>query len=45
MYPTVLHRAPGDYSAPLQLLASQLAFVDPLSGVERRFSSGFLLRA
>ncbi len=43
MYPSVFHRAPGDYSAPLQLLAKRLSFIDPLSGVERRFSSHFLL--
>ena len=45
MYPSVLHRAAGDYSAPLQLLAKRLSFVDPLSGVERRYSSKFLLQA
>ena len=43
MYPTLLHRAAGDYSAPLQLLARQLSFFDPISGVERRFSSNFVL--
>ncbi len=45
MYPSLVHRAAGDYSAPLQLLAKRLSFIDPLSGVERRFSSNFLLRA
>jgi len=45
MYPSLCHRAPGDYSAPLQLLARRLSFIDPLSGVERRFSSDFPLRA
>jgi tRNA pseudouridine32 synthase/23S rRNA pseudouridine746 synthase len=44
MYPSLRHRAPGDYAAPLQLLAKGLAFVDPLSGVERRFSSNFQLQ-
>lgn len=44
-YPSLLHRTPGDYSAPLQLLAKRLSFIDPLSGVERSFSSGFLLQA
>ncbi|MEO6104592.1 MAG: pseudouridine synthase [Pseudoxanthomonas sp.] len=44
IYPSLVHRAAGDYSAPLQLLAKQLAFVDPLSGVERRFSSKFQLQ-
>jgi tRNA pseudouridine32 synthase/23S rRNA pseudouridine746 synthase len=43
MYPSLRHRAPGDYSAPLQLLAKRLAFIDPLTGVERGFSSGFRL--
>jgi tRNA pseudouridine32 synthase/23S rRNA pseudouridine746 synthase len=41
----VLHRATGDYSAPLQLLAKQVFFTDPLSGIERSFSSNLLLQA
>jgi tRNA pseudouridine32 synthase/23S rRNA pseudouridine746 synthase len=45
IYPSVRHRATGDYSAPLQLLAKRLSFIDPLSGVERSFSSNFLLQA
>lgn len=45
MYPSLLHRAAGDYSVPLQLLAKRLWFIDPLSGVERRFSSNFMLQA
>lgn len=44
IYPSVFHREPGDYSAPLQLLANRLSFVDPLSGVGRSFSSNFALR-
>ena len=44
MYPSVRQREPGDYSAPLQLLATRLSFVDPLSGVGRSFSSNFVLR-
>lgn len=44
LYPSVRHRAAGDYVAPLQLLAEQVAFIDPLSGVERRFSSAFRLQ-
>ena len=44
-YPLLRHRATGDYSAPLQLLAKRLSFIDPLSGVERSFSSSFLLQA
>ena len=43
MYPSLVQRAPGDYSAPLQLLAKRLSFVDPLSGVERGFCSSFVL--
>jgi tRNA pseudouridine32 synthase / 23S rRNA pseudouridine746 synthase len=45
LYPSVRHRAAGDHSAPLQLLAKRLAFIDPLSGAERRFTSGFELGA
>ncbi|GAB3514658.1 pseudouridine synthase [Pseudoxanthomonas daejeonensis] len=44
IYPLVRHRANGDYPAPLQLLARRLAFIDPLSGAERSFSSGFELQ-
>lgn len=43
-YPSLHEREAGDYSAPLQLLARRLTFIDPISGVERSFSSGFLLR-
>jgi len=43
LYPLVRHRAPGDYSAPLQLLAKRLSFVDPLSGDACSFSSDLLL--
>src|SRR6478672_3608596 len=42
-YPTLSPRAAGDYAAPLQLLATRLSFIDPLSGIERKFSSGFTL--
>ncbi|UHQ21171.1 pseudouridine synthase [Lysobacter sp. KIS68-7] len=44
VYPSVRHREKGDYSAPLQLLAKRLSFVDPLSGVARSFSSHFVLQ-
>ena len=37
------HREAGDYSAPLQLMAKRLSFVDPISGAERSFSSGLEL--
>jgi tRNA pseudouridine32 synthase/23S rRNA pseudouridine746 synthase len=43
IYPSVFHREPGDYSAPLQLLAKRLSFVDALSGLGRSFSSTFVL--
>ena len=43
VYPAVRHREAGDYSAPLQLLAKRLSFVDPVSGAERSFSSGLEL--
>jgi tRNA pseudouridine32 synthase/23S rRNA pseudouridine746 synthase len=43
IYPTLLPEpAPGaapDYAQPLQLLARELAFADPLSGAPRRFTS------
>ena len=35
--------AEDDYARPLQLLARSLAFVDPISGEERRFESGLAL--
>jgi tRNA pseudouridine32 synthase / 23S rRNA pseudouridine746 synthase len=38
VYP-VLRTEMEDYSRPLKLLAKSLAFIDPLSGVERRFES------
>ena len=38
-YPELGAVAPDDYSRPLQLLARGLAFVDPLSGLEREFES------
>ncbi|ANS78545.1 Ribosomal large subunit pseudouridine synthase A [Serinicoccus hydrothermalis] len=39
LYPTVRAVDPGDFSTPLQLLAAQVSFVDPVSGRERSFSS------
>ena len=44
IYPSLRHRTKSDYSAPLQLLAKRLSFIDPLSGVERSFSSTFVLQ-
>lgn len=40
LYPEPVDVADDDYSRPLQLLAKSLVFVDPLSGVERGFTSG-----
>ncbi|WP_109474468.1 pseudouridine synthase [Ornithinimicrobium cavernae] len=40
LYPAVVDVARGDFSRPLQLLASELAFTDPLSGEPRRFVTG-----
>ena len=39
IYPILTPEGDTDYSRPLQLLARSLAFTDPLSGVERQFSS------
>ena len=43
LYPQLRERGPDDHARPLQLLAKSLAFVDPLSGVARRFESHFML--
>ncbi|HEY9144999.1 MAG TPA: pseudouridine synthase [Arenimonas sp.] len=43
LYPSVDHREPGDHSAPLQLLAKRLSFIDPINGGSRCFCSGLLL--
>ena len=40
-YPTVQHKREDDFSAPLQLLAKHIAFIDPLSGQNMTFSSHF----
>ena len=45
LYPSCVQRAPGDYSAPLKLLAKRLSFIDPLSGAARSFTSSLLLQA
>lgn len=39
LYPQLTPGATDDYTRPLKLLARALAFVDPISGVERRFES------
>lgn len=38
-YPVLLDHAPDDYARPLQLLASTVAFVDPITGQSREFTS------
>lgn len=38
-YPELLPEAPDDFDRPLQLLARELSFTDPLSGAARRFRS------
>lgn len=45
LYPVVRERALDDYRAPLQLLATELAFTDPLTGAARRFTTRRLLSA
>ncbi|WP_111860868.1 pseudouridine synthase [Acinetobacter sp. CFCC 10889] len=38
-YPTVIHKNEADFSTPLQLLAKELSFKDPISQQEMYFSS------
>ena len=38
-YPELLEDGPDDFTRPLQLLARELRFVDPLSGADRVFTS------
>ncbi len=45
LYPQVRDALPGDYSNPLQLLARELAFLDPVTGQHRRFESRLRLRS
>jgi tRNA pseudouridine32 synthase/23S rRNA pseudouridine746 synthase len=42
-YPVLHPQAPDDYARPLQLLASGIAFTDPVDGTERRYASGLTL--
>ncbi len=42
-YPTVIHKLESDFSTPLQLLAKEICFVDPITQIEMRFSSNFEL--
>lgn len=39
LYPKVRHVEPDDFTTPLQLLASNLSFTDPVSGVRHDFES------
>lgn len=43
VYPVDLAPDPYDFSSPLQLLAAEIAFDDPLTGLSRRFESGLEL--
>ena len=45
LYPEVRERALDDYRAPLQLLAAELAFTDPLTGALHRFTTRLQLTA
>ena len=39
LYPEVVETSVDDFSRPLQLLAAEIAFTDPVDGSERRFAS------
>lgn len=43
-YPTLLPETPDDFDRPLQLLARELRFVDPLSGEARVFTTRLTLQ-
>lgn len=43
LYPQVQEIEIDDFSRPLQLLAAELAFTDPIDGTEREFRSGLSL--
>ena len=43
VYPVDLAPDPYDFTSPLQLLAAEIAFDDPLTGLSRRFESGLEL--
>jgi tRNA pseudouridine32 synthase/23S rRNA pseudouridine746 synthase len=43
LYPEVQHLEVDDFSTPLQLLAAELSFTDPVDGTEREFRSGLTL--
>ena len=39
LYPEVINHTEGDFSQPLQLLAKELAFTDPITGLRHHFIS------
>ena len=43
LYPMVAHKADDDFSQPLQLLAKEIYFIDPILNQEMCFSSNFEL--
>ena len=43
LYPTLLPECADDHAAPLQLLAKELTFIDPHTGVRRTFTSRLTL--
>jgi len=45
LYPRVRDVAPDDFRRPLQLLAAELAFTDPVTGQDRAFATRLRLRA
>ncbi|KQU52381.1 pseudouridylate synthase [Rhodococcus sp. Leaf278] len=44
LYPTATNRAVDDFTNPLQLLASAIEFIDPISKSMRRFETGLSLQ-
>ena len=42
-YPSVQHKADDDFSAPLQLLAKSIEFIDPITELNMHFNSTFEL--
>lgn len=44
-YPALRPQCVDDFSRPLQLLAQSLAFIDPISGVQRNFESRLRLQS
>ena len=39
IYPVLRPEGSDDFDHPLQLLAREISFVDPMTGAERRFTS------